>query len=74
VSEFIYSVAKTPKMPYFYRSFPAKMFIMSDPCVERDVQLKASSASSPPSIYDAYGVATVSRIDKIIGLFCKRAL
>ena len=26
------------------------------------------------AVYFVYGVATVSRIDKIIGLFCKRAL
>ena len=39
---------------------------------------KASYGSSPPSIVVlvlcCYGVALVNRIDKIIGLFCKRAL
>jgi len=32
-----------------------------------------TSAESPQTVY-TYGVATVSRIDKITGLFCKRAL
>jgi len=49
----------------------------SSPCitrgyfVERDLQDKASNGVSP--LCRAYGVASISRLLKIIGLFCKRA-
>ena len=64
--------------------------IISGSFAKNDQQLQASYDSSPPCTPDSsatlgcelltilctymYGVALVSRIDKIIGLFCKRAL
>jgi len=39
-------------------------------CVQTQTHTHTKLADSP----EVYGVALVSRIDKIIGLFCKRAL
>ena len=36
--------------------------------------MKRGSICEQRRVYSTYGVATVSRIDKIIGLFCKRDL
>jgi len=48
--------------------------IVRDSFAEGDVQLKAPYASLPPCTLGAYGLATISRLLQIIGLFCKRAL
>ena len=41
-------VAKMRRMPYRYFHFPQQRIIMSGSVAERDLQLKASYASSPP--------------------------
>ena len=43
-----YRVATIHEMPYVYRSFPQKSPIISGSLAERDLQLKASCAFSPP--------------------------
>ena len=59
--------------------FPQKSPMAIGSFAERDLQLKKMHASSQPHICkmtfeNCYGVATVSRLLKSIGLFCKRAL
>jgi len=44
----VYSVAKTRKMPYLYRSFPQKSHVISGSFAQKDLQLKASDAFLPP--------------------------
>jgi len=34
-------------------------------------EMAQSMSSSSDSMYSSYGVASVSRVDKIIGLFCR---
>jgi len=62
----------------FISRFPQNSPILNHSFVERDLQLKASYASSPPfndiTVCLHYGVATISRLLKILSLFCKRAL
>ena len=70
----------------FTGHFPQKSPVISGFFAKRDLQLKVSYASSTPCTWHSfsifqiyieslvhirYGVALVSRIDSIIGLFCK---
>jgi len=58
----------------FTGQFPKNSLIISGSFAENDLRLQAPYESSPPCIVGSYGVASVSRIDKITGLFRKRAL
>jgi len=51
----------------FIGHFAQKSPIIRGSFAERDLQLKATYASMPPC--SAYGVATISRLLKILGLF-----
>jgi len=64
------------RMPHLYGSYSVKSPTIDGSFAERDLQLKASYASSPPCTstilhYNMYGVATISRLLKIINLFCR---
>ena len=66
-----YRVAETHRMPYVYRSFSGKEHTISGSFAENNLQLKASYGSLPPYTVCCYGVATISRLLQIIGLFCR---
>jgi len=59
----------------FIDYFPQKSPIISGSFAKKDLRLKAFYGSSPPCTCEAaaacYGVATISRLLKIVCLFCK---
>jgi len=61
------------KMPYLHSSFLQKSPIISCSFAGNDLQLKAFYGASPPcTVYCViYEVATISRLLKMIGLFCR---
>jgi len=64
-------------MPFLFIShFPQKRPVNSGSLAENDLRLKAFCGFSQPFMNNltSYGVATISRLLQITGLFCKRAL
>ena len=69
------------RMPYLFRSFSeieTSISANSGSFAKNDLQLKASYRSSPPCIIRVsdgiemvHGVATISRLHKIIDVFCR---